>query len=90
MKPVMFWRKTSGIRRLQQSSTKWAPFWADSAKSTPLLATIPTWKPSSRANPVTSVSPYICLNSWNREPSTMRAISSRGSTWWRKSSGMSP
>ena len=36
----MFWRKTSGIRRLQASSTKWAPFWADSAKRTPRLARI--------------------------------------------------
>ena len=52
MKPVMFWRKTSGIRRLQQSSMKCAPFCADSAKRTPLFARIPTWKPSIRAKPV--------------------------------------
>jgi hypothetical protein len=43
-----------------------------------------------RAKPVTSVSPYSALNSSNREPSTMRAISSRASAWWRKSSGTSP
>ena len=48
MKPVMFWRKTSGIRRLQASSTKWAPFWADSAKRTPRLARIATGWPSIR------------------------------------------
>jgi hypothetical protein len=57
MKPVMFWRKTSGTRRWQQSSTKCAPFCADSARRTPLLARIPTGKPSMRAKPVTSVSP---------------------------------
>ena len=42
MKPVMFCRKTSGTRRLQQSSMKCAPFCADSAKRTPLFARIPT------------------------------------------------
>ena len=42
MKPVMFWRKTSGTRRLQASSMKCAPFCDDSAKRTPLLARIPT------------------------------------------------
>jgi hypothetical protein len=42
MKPVTFWRNTSGTRRLQQSSTKCAPFCADSAKRTPLFATMPT------------------------------------------------
>ena len=40
MKPVMFCRNTSGIRRLQASSTKCAPFWADSAKRMPRLARI--------------------------------------------------
>jgi len=39
---------------------------------------------------VTSVSPYSALNSSKREPSTMRAMISRASVWWRKSSGMSP
>ena len=42
MKPVMFCRKTSGMRRLQQSSMKCAPFCADSEKRTPLFARIPT------------------------------------------------
>ena len=42
MKPVMFWRKTSGIRRWLASSTKWAPFSADSLNKMPLLATMPT------------------------------------------------
>ena len=42
MKPVMFWRKTSGTRRLHASSMKCAPFCDDSAKRTPLLARIPT------------------------------------------------
>ena len=57
MKPVMFCRKTSGMRRLQASSTKCAPFAADSPKRTPLFARIPTGKPSIRAKPMTSVSP---------------------------------
>ena len=57
MKPVMFCRNTSGTRRLQQSSMKCAPFCADSAKRTPLLARMPTGKPSMCAKPQTSVSP---------------------------------
>ena len=40
MKPVMFWRKTSGILRWQASCTKCAPLSADSEKRMPLLATI--------------------------------------------------
>ena len=42
MKPLMFCRNSSGIRRRSQSSMKWAPLSADSPKSTPLLATTPT------------------------------------------------
>jgi hypothetical protein len=57
MNPVMFCRKTSGIFRLHASSMKCAPFCADSAKRTPLLARMPTGSPSIRANPQTSVSP---------------------------------
>ena len=41
MNPVMFWRKTSGIRRWAHSSTKWAPLSADAEKRIPSLATIP-------------------------------------------------
>ena len=41
MKPVMFCRNSSGVRRWSQSSMKWAPFSADSQKSTPLLASDP-------------------------------------------------
>ena len=40
MKPVMFWRKSSGIRRWHASSTKCAPLSADSEKRTPLFARI--------------------------------------------------
>jgi hypothetical protein len=40
--PVMFCKKTSGMLRCAHSSTKCAPFRADSQKSTPLLATMPT------------------------------------------------
>ena len=76
MKPVMFCRKTSGILRWSHSSTKCAPLSADSRKSTPLLATIPTGCPCSRANPVTSVVPYSGLNSVNALPSTSRVITS--------------
>ena len=42
MKPVMFCRKISGMPRWPQSSTKCAPFRADSENRMPLLATIPT------------------------------------------------
>ena len=42
MKPVMFWRKTSGTFRWQASSMKWAPLSADWLKRTPLLARMPT------------------------------------------------
>ena len=58
---------------------KCAPLSADSEKSTPLLAMIPTGCPCIRAKPVTSVVPYSALNSWKRLPSTIRAITSRTS-----------
>ena len=58
---------------------KCAPFSADSENRMPLLATMPTGWPWMRAKPVTSVVPYSALNSWNREPSTIRAITSRTS-----------
>jgi hypothetical protein len=38
---------------------------------------MPTGKPWIEAQPVTSVVPYSGLNSSKREPSTMRAITSR-------------
>ena len=41
MKPVMFCRNTSGMRRWQQSSMKCAALSADSEKRMPLLATMP-------------------------------------------------
>ena len=76
MKPVMFCRNSRGIPRWSHSSTKWAPFSADSAKSTPLLATMPTGWPWTWAKPVTSVVPYSALNSAKRLPSTSRAMTS--------------
>ena len=79
MKPEMFWRNTSGVERWSHSSMKWAPFIADSPKRMPLFAMIPTGWPSMRANPVTRLVPYSALNSWNCEPSTMRAMTSRTS-----------
>ena len=42
MKPVMFCRKSSGMPRWLHSSTKCAPFSADSLNRMPLLATMPT------------------------------------------------
>ena len=45
MKPVMFWRNTSGIRRWHASSMKCAPFSADWLNRIPLLARIPTGSP---------------------------------------------
>src|SRR3972149_2456727 len=41
MKPVMFCRNTSGMPRWLHSSMKCVPLSADSANSTPLLATMP-------------------------------------------------
>jgi hypothetical protein len=57
MKPVMFWRNTSGTPRWAHSSMKCAPFCADSPKRMPLLATMPTGIPWRWAKPVTSVLP---------------------------------
>ncbi len=45
MKPVMFWRNTSGRRRCVHSSMKCAPLSALSEKRIPLLATMPTGYP---------------------------------------------
>ena len=45
----------------------------------PLFARMPIGKPCRCAQPHTSVEPYSGLNSENREPSTMRAITSRAS-----------
>ena len=42
MNPVMFWRKTSGIRRWHASSMKWAPLSDDWLKRIPSLAMIAT------------------------------------------------
>jgi hypothetical protein len=58
MKPVMFCRNSSGMPRWSHSSMKCAPFIADSANRTPLLATMPTGWPWMCAKPVTRVSPY--------------------------------
>ena len=55
MKPVMFCRKTSGMPRRLHSSMKCVALSADSEKSTPLLAMMPTSMPCSRAKPVTIV-----------------------------------
>jgi hypothetical protein len=57
MNPVMFCRKSRGMRREQASSMKCAPFCDDSAKRTPLFARIPTGCPSIAAQPQTRVSP---------------------------------
>ncbi len=42
MKPVMFWRKTSGVRRWQHIEMKCVALSALSEKRTPLLARMPT------------------------------------------------
>ena len=57
MNPVMFCRNTSGTPRAQASSTKCAPFSADSEKRMPWFARIATGCPKIRAKPQTSVSP---------------------------------
>ena len=74
MNPAMFCKKISGMPRWSHSSMKCAPLSADSENSTPLLATMPTGCPYSRANPVTRVVPYSCLNSRNEPPSTTRRM----------------
>ncbi len=79
MKPEMFCRNSSGMPRWSHSSMKCAPLSADSANRMPLLATMPTGWPCSRAKPVTRVVPYSALNSANRLPSTSRAMTSRTS-----------
>ncbi|CFS40090.1 Uncharacterised protein [Mycobacterium tuberculosis] len=76
MKPAMFCRNSSGILRLSHSSMKCAPLSADSLNNTPLLATIPTGWPWTRANAVTRVLPYLALNSLNSLPSTIRTTTS--------------
>ncbi|COZ40818.1 Uncharacterised protein [Mycobacterium tuberculosis] len=55
---------------------KCAPLSADSLNNTPLLATIPTGWPWTRANAVTRVLPYLALNSLNSLPSTIRTTTS--------------
>ena len=87
MKPVMFCRNTSGVPRWLHSSMKCAPLSADSENRMPLLATMPTAWPQILAKPQTSVSPYSCLNSWNRLASTTRGITSRTSYGVRVSAG---
>ncbi len=79
MKPEMFCRNSSGMRRWQASSMKWAPFSALSENSTPLLARMATGMPQMWANPHTSVVPYSALNSCSSESSTSRLMTSRTS-----------
>ena len=78
MKPMMFCRNSSGTPRWSHSSTKCAALRALSANSTPWLARIPTGWPWMWAKPQTIVLAYSALNSCQREPSTMRAMISRG------------
>lgn len=63
MKPVMFWRKISGMWRWAQSSMKCAPFSADSVKRMPLLPIMPTGCPIILAKPVTKVCSKCTHNS---------------------------
>ena len=57
MKPAMFCRNSSGMRRWQHSSMKCAAFIALSQNRMPLLAMMPTGMPSICAKPVTRVVP---------------------------------
>ena len=57
MKPEMFCRNSSGMRRWQHNSMKCAPFSALSENRMPLLPMMPTGMPQIRAKPVTSVVP---------------------------------
>lgn len=69
---------------------KCTAFKVDSEKRMPLFATIPSGMLYSDAKPVTIVGPYSFLNSKNRLPSTIRAMSSRTSKLFFVSFGMIP
>mmetsp|Transcript_31149 Transcript_31149/g.103068 ORF Transcript_31149/g.103068 Transcript_31149/m.103068 type:complete len:250 (-) Transcript_31149:519-1268(-) len=90
MKPVIFCTKRSGMPRCAHSCTKWAPFCADSEKSTPSFATTPTRYPCTDPNPVISVEPYSALNSLSSDPSSTRASTRRIGSGWRESAGTKP
>ena len=57
MNPVVFCKNKSGVWLWLQSWMNCAPLFADSLKSVPLLARIPTGKPWMCAQPHTSVEP---------------------------------
>ena len=66
-------------------------FLASSLNSTPrALASTPARKPCTLAQPVTRLVPYSGLYSPNRDPSTTRASTSRGSNGTRKSADAMP
>ncbi len=68
-----------------------AAFCASSLNSTPrAFARIPTGYPWIDAHPVASDPPYSGLNSSNTDPSTTRAITSRGSNGIFRSPGTIP
>ena len=69
---------------------KCTAFNVDSEKRMPLFATIPSGILYSDAKPVTIVGPNSFLNSKNRLPSTIRAMSSRTSKLFFVSFGMIP
>mmetsp|Transcript_6016 Transcript_6016/g.18087 ORF Transcript_6016/g.18087 Transcript_6016/m.18087 type:complete len:206 (+) Transcript_6016:468-1085(+) len=87
IKPVIFCRKTSGMPRCEHSWMKCEPLSAESGKSAPLLATMPTLRPSMVAKAVTSVVPYSALNSCTEPPSTTRSMISRTSYACFRSAG---
>ena len=66
-------------------------FLASSLNSTPrALASTPARKPWTLTQPVTRLVPYSGLYSPNRDPSTTRASTSRGSNGTRKSADAMP
>ena len=81
----MFCKNNSGIRRCSHNSMKWVALRADSLKMMPLLATMPTRCPQTRAKPHTIDDPHCGLNTEKREPSTRRAMTSTASKGMRSS-----
>jgi len=80
MNPVTLCRKISGVSVWLASRMNSVAFLASSLNRTPrVLARMPTGKPWIEAQPVAMLVPQRGLYSEKRDPSTIRAMTSRGS-----------